>query len=244
MNSIFLAAATRSGSTHIANSLVRCGLQRASVHSTINGAFNEEHSIDPSAAAAVFAIPGLVFQSHVRGIGRTPELLKMSKVPTVVTCRNIFDSLLSFKESTDADWARTGEHRAFVRSTHIGIELPDWGSMSNNERFTWVGYTMIPWYLSFYVSWKDCGFPVHWVWYDEYFADQVIGLTKILEWAGIPICRQAFCATLPTNGKMNVGVSGRGLRMLPAAVVEEVYNQIDTWGSWRAQIEEDLCRSV
>ena len=45
----------------------------------------------------------------------------------------------------------------------------------------WIGYNIIPWYLSFYASWKNTTLPVIWSWYDEFFKDQVAGMRRILD---------------------------------------------------------------
>jgi hypothetical protein len=242
MQSVFLAAATRSGSTHIANSLVRCGLRRASVHGIVNGAYNEEHCIDPQAAACLFPLSGFVYQSHVRAMGRTRELLDSYKVPTVVTCRNLFDSLLSFKENTELDYLTNPVH--FRKTTHIGVLLPPWGDMNESQKWGWVVDNMTPWYISFYVSWKDCGFPTHWVWYEDYFRNQEQGLTKILEWAGIPQDRQTASAWCPTDGKLSVGRVGRGLQQMPEWAKIRVMRHTEEWGSWYEDITRDLCKNA
>jgi hypothetical protein len=222
--------------------MARLGLRRASVHGIYWNAFNEEHIIDPEKASALFPLGGFVFQSHVRGIGRTVEILKAYKVPTIVTCRNLLDSLVSFKESTDFDWQHTRTQKEFVQSTHLGLQLPEWGTMTELDRFRWVTHNMTPWFISFYVSWQEVDIPVHWVWYNEFFRDQIAGLTGIIKFIGAEPVSMAKLEEVSSHwdGKYNCGIAGRG-KLLPPDCVEDVYNQIDAWGSYRAQIERDLC---
>ena len=228
--SIFLASATRSGSTHIANTLVRVGLRRASLHYGFEDHVNEDYTFDTTAAQILLPMGGFVFQSHARALGRNAPLLKHFDTPVVVTGRNIFDSLLSIKERTDVDWGRSaGCPLAFRNTTHLPLHLPGWGAMDDKDKFAWLVYNVLPWYLSFYASWQDADVRKLWVWYEEYFRDQPAGLEKILDYAEIPFRRDRVAlesVSAPTDGKFSLGVSGRGMDSMSEAFVSKVLDQV------------------
>jgi len=233
MNNIFLAAATRSGSTHIKNCFVLLGWRAATTHICLDEHFNEEHMVDAKIATALFPMGGFVFQQHTRAIGRNVEILREYGVKPVVTYRNVLDSLVSLKDSTGKD-PRKGY-------TFLPLHLPDLDQMSEDDKLWWLAYNMIPWWYSFYVSWRQADIDKLFIRYDEFYDNQTAGLAQILEFTGNPIPEDGKLdlVSLHKGGKFNVGISGRGWD-LPPGIIDLAYSQAKAWGPWREEIECNL----
>ena len=86
---------------------------------------------------------------------------------------------------------------------------------------------MVPWYLNFYVSWRDAqsSIPVHWLTYETLFRDQEKAVSEIIDFYGLEgkvgaSSIKAGIDAMPKKGdriainRLNVGVSGRGETLL------------------------------
>lgn len=239
MNNIFLAAATRSGSTHVKNCFVLLGWQSTSTHVCLEGHYNEEHMVDAKVATVVFPMKGLVFQQHTRAIGRSVEVLKMFNVKPVVLYRNVLDSVVSFYDSTDKGFRNNPTDKG---GTFLSLHLPDWPQMTRDERMLWVAYNVIPWWYSFYVSWRQADIESLFVGYEDFHKNQREGLKRIIEFTSgcCPYSdAQLETASMHKGSKFNVGVVGRGDN-LPRYIIDIAYEQAKTWGPWREEIERCL----
>ncbi len=240
MNSVFLAASMKSGSTHVKNTLHRMGLRPASVHAGVAGCVNEDSSVDMSLAAALFPMGGFVFQHHMRAIGSNVAILDMFNVKPIVMVRNVFDSVVSWKESMDKD-VLDGKGNYNSHSSVYGAE---WNTMNEHEKYQWIVFNVVPWYFSFYLSWKNAQIDTHFVWYETYYQDQVTGLKKILEHSEIDEGGSngyLDSITSAFDGKFNVGKVGRGA-LLSREHRNLIRTQAQSWGPREGLLlEEDLC---
>ena len=81
---------------------------------------------------------------------------------------------------------------------------------------------VVPWYFSFYVSWKEAvrkgACSVAWLSYEDFIANRKITLRQILDYCGIPATDQeierALDAVDVNDSRFNRGISGRGERRL------------------------------
>ena len=233
-HNIFIAAAMRSGSTHLKNCFVRMGWRAASLHITLEDNANEEHMVDARSAAVLFPLGGFVFQQHVRAIGRNVPILKEYGIKPVIMTRNLYDAVVSWKEQTDIDVAM-----GRPQGSHSPTYIPPWFDMSDIERLYWVAYAIAPWYLSFYASWKGADIDKIWLDYDAFYADQPAQLQGLCTQLGVrvPGFQESFMVTEPRTGKFNKGISGRGAG-LPQGVKDVILRQACIWGL------EEFCNVV
>ena len=228
---VFIAAATRSGSTHIKNCFALSGWRPVSMHVAFDGHNNEEHMIDPRLATVLFPQGDFVIQQHVRAIGRNAPILAEFDIRPIVTYRNLSDSVVSLVDSTEKDFA-LGRGKGY---THVPIHLPDWTRMSLNDKLWWTIYNMVPWWCSFLLSWKESGLDCLFVDCDTFFADQVMGLRKMFDHVGVRPPDTLSQISSLRRGKLNVGVSGRGER-LSGGMHKVIRHQASLYG-----LEEELC---
>lgn len=239
---IFLAAAMRSGSTHVSNTIQRMGWKKASLHLTFPGSYNEEPMIDAHAADFIFPADGQIFHAHMRAIGRNVDLLKLHEAPVVVMERNLLDSLLSWKESTDIDHA-AGRGDQYIYAPIYGAR---WASLSEQQKWEWIVFNVLPWYVSFHLSWQAADIPIHRIWYKDYFYNQPSGLQDMLKFLKADhIPRRSLLEKMCNfqDGKFNKGVSGRGAEKIPYHVIETIQRALYSWGLDGEKLEEELmCR--
>jgi hypothetical protein len=215
------------------------GWRSASCHLSLEGHYNEEHMVDIRSAAILFPLGGFVVQQHTRAIGRNVPILQEYDVPVIITYRNIYDSILSWKESTDKD-ASSGKGGQY---TFAPIYIPFWKNWSDEEKQIWVAYNITPWYLSFWLTWRVADVPKLWIRYDEFYADQAKGFGQILNFLGEPEPPMEVyeAHSRQKGGKFNVGKSGRGKEMLCEEAQNIINNQIRSWVEWSEVMEEALC---
>ena len=241
---IFLAASMKSGSTHIKNSFVRLGFKPASVHTTLPGCVNEDSRVDMGAASVLFPLGGMVFHHHIRAIGPNAKILDMFDVKPIVLVRNVLDSVVSWKESMDFDV----ENGLGNYNSHSSVYGAQWKWMNEHEKYQWILYNVVPWYFSFFLSWKNCFKPIPMFhFYEDHFKNEAEGIHKILKHSDTP----EF--TLPPSaiekcigsqdGKFNKGILGRG-DDLPRDFKRQVQEQAYSWGPNEGRILEEqlLCR--
>lgn len=153
---------------------------------------------------------GFVAHHHVRYSEATAKILADYDIKPVVMIRDLFDIVASIR-----DHARTEAHDgpcAYFTKRHL--ELPD-------EQFELVIATlMIPWYINFYMSWRDCPNAV-WLTYEELTIAPPIAVWQLCEKLGWRIdAEDAASATgraRADGSRFNVGKSGRGADINPEA---------------------------
>lgn len=83
-----------------------------------------------------------------------------------------------------------------------------------------IAHLAVPWYLNFYMSWRDVEGTLL-VNYHDVRADPVAVVDRVLQFAGRPTSREeiekAVAAVDPKKTRYNKGVSDRGLSMCPEA---------------------------
>lgn len=241
---IFLTSFMRSGSSHVSNTIQRMGWRKSSIHLTFPGSYNEEPMIDAHAADFMFPASGQIFFAHMRAIGRNVDLLKLHEVPVVVMERNLLDSLLSWKESCDIDHA-AGRGDQFIYAPIYGAR---WASLSEQQKWEWIVFNVVPWFVSFHLSWNSAEqqIPLHRIWYKDFFANQAKGLQNMLQFLKAEyIPRRSILEKMCDfrDGKFNVGVSGRGEEKIPYHVIETVKRSLFAWGDEDGiKLERELCQ--
>jgi hypothetical protein len=239
---IFIAAAMRSGSTHLNNCLNRLGFKKACLHRSLEGCWNEDHMVDRDAASILLPMGGWVIQQHTRAIGRNVELLKHFETKPIITYRNVLDSIVSWDESQRLNIMQGRGNVYTFSPIHVG----SWDGMDQQQREGWMLYNVVPWYYSFYVSWREADIDKLFIKYERHYKDQAAGLKLILDFIGAelvrPVTRKELeCIAKVTIGKPNVCKSGRGRELLSQKFIDRCYEQADFWGpKWGPIIREEL----
>jgi hypothetical protein len=218
---IFIAAATRSGSTHIRNCFIRLGLKAAPLNAAEPGHYNEEHMLDRYAADLLIPLGGFTFYYHTRAIGRNIPILKDHGVTPIVTYRNVLEFIF------------------------LPMHGPsDWMSLGEDEKWTWIATNVVPWLFSFYISWHESGLHCLYVGYKKHYADEMAGMKRIirwLRWEKVPTDEQIAKVIANQDGRFNLGETGRGRKVLPPKVIELVYTLAGAWGSyWGPRLTNEL----
>jgi uncharacterized protein (UPF0297 family) len=203
----------------------------------MRGHYNEDHMVDARSAAILFPMGGYVCHQHTRAIGPNAVILKEYDVPVVVLYRNILDTLVSWEESCGRDEAAgRGPNHTFM-PTHV----PAWEKMSKLDRRIHVAYNILPWYFSFFVSWKEADANTLFMNYKEFYSDQVKGLQKIGRFIGMVPSGDISHVTKHQDGRFSVGKSGRGRELLEPEVIEIAYAQARSWGpQWSPILIKEL----
>jgi hypothetical protein len=222
---IYVASGHRTGSMHITFSLAK--ILDYQVTSGIpcftkrTGA--DEHMITPMTAQTLFLLDRMVFHTHVKGTHGNVFLLEKFDMPVLITVRNLFDVMMSLKEKSDK-----GIH---INGVPSPIPTP-WDHFTEDDKWRWLALNAVPWELQFYASWALCPLNTRWVLYERFYADEVAGMIKILNWLNLPVDEGRVAAILKVDKtNLNVGGSGRGVKACPDFAKQLVYNQIDAWGS-------------
>jgi len=229
-SNIFLAAAIRSGSTHIATSLCKLLGMRMGRTSGFHGEGEEEQIVNPYTAAILMPYGGFVFQQHTKATSVNMQLLKSFDNKIIVLTRNILDSLVSLRE-----WINSEESGVIP-----GLKIPeDFVEWQEHAQWVWLTYHALPWYTSFVFSWLKQD--VYWIDYDAYYADQVKGVKGIFSRFGIPPPEDnAIAAVVNNRFHIRTGKSGRGKELFPEALHDTVLEHFLSWGRWANPIREKL----
>jgi hypothetical protein len=238
---IFLAASMRSGSSHLSNTIQRMGWRKASVYLATDDTYNEEPMIDHYGANFVLTQDGQVFHYHMRAIGRNVPILKAYEPKVVVMQRNLLDCVVSWRESCDIDHA-AGRGDQYIYAPIYGSQ---WDTLTDTQKWEWIVYNVVPWYISFYLSWRNADIDYHSIWYEEFFKDQEQGLADMLSAMEVnKVPRRALLAQMCNyqDGKFNVGKVGRG-EDLDQGIKDMIKQQCHAWGKDGKELEEKLiCR--
>jgi hypothetical protein len=114
-----------------------------------------------------------------------------------------------------------------------------WGELNDNEKWAWISYNTVPWFYQFYVSWQRADVPVHRVWYEEHFADQVLSAKKMLNFLEVPEPPDELIAKAFHHKNANF-TQDRTEIPVPEFVHDVAYDMTSGWGTWTETLREDL----
>ncbi len=177
---------------------------------------NEVEGLDVGYLAAANSFD-YVCHSHLRCYRTLPHLLARFNIKTLLLVRNIYDCVVSLKEHIDG----CNGHIAHL------ARVPDtFEEMSDEEKYGFVIDHIVPWYVSFYVSWQDYLAKemvlASWITYEELIADSVSSVLRSLQEINIH-CQRAELDNIVRQidqhreQNVNVGRSGRGKELLTDA---------------------------
>ena len=211
---IFLAVFPKSGSTYLASLL--SNLTGTPLKGAVQLSGHNEQDICELRLRSLAGMDAII-QQHAKGTFNNVTLLKKYRIKPVVLVRNIYDAIVS-------------NHDHFRSESDIvpmGYVHPEYWNMSEKEQLDFIIANMVPWYLNFYVSWRDASTTtkVLWLTYEDFFSDQITGVQKIMEFYGmqsnyIENDTKKSIESMPalgdrlTTNRLNVGKSGRGELLL------------------------------
>lgn len=203
---ILIACMPKSGSTYLSNTISRLpGFRKVS----LIGTFQErsEKEIHYPKALRKYRY-NYSCQQHVKYNESTAVALDAFDITPIVLVRNIFDCVLSIRDHL---------RREAVESP-LAYFLPEHPALPDDELESAIVRLAIPWYIHFYVSWKQCP-NATWITYEEATGDTVGTVEKILQRGNTGFNRatieQAVNAANPSKDRRNVGERGRGEMLSP-----------------------------
>jgi hypothetical protein len=228
---ILVACAPKSASTFIAGALSNAlNLEFASlIHNFPNVALGEHHQlflreqeIDVLAVIRTgFKPHGYVAQHHTRCTPYLCNQLASAGIMTIVSYRNVCDSIISLDDMCMKDRLKSAEPEA----QYFRDGLPkSYHRMDRDERLLLQAGKMAHWYINFYVSWKQCEAmdlirPL-WISYeDDFHGDRSLLAGRVAQFLALGPNEQArlkaeFEAEVEAGARrLNKGVVGRGQSM-------------------------------
>lgn len=206
---IFLAAFPKSGSTYISNLLSK--LTGYPIQTAVQFFGHNEQDIFEIRLQSLIGL-NAVIQQHAKGTLNNINLLSKYHIKPIFLVRNIYDVIVSLSDHTEKEDAKYP----------MGYIHPEYAGMSVDEKREFIIINVVPWYLDFYLSWRDASTEVEvlWLTYENFFADQLAGLKKIVEFYELgshytEATMKENIASMPSSGnRLNVGKAGRGEALL------------------------------
>lgn len=221
---IFIACFPKSGSTYLTDLLRKItGYQVG--HTVQYYAHNEQ---DISETRLQYLVgKKVVIQQHAKGTCNNIQLMEKYKILPTVLVRNIFDVVISA-----ADHIKNEDNRGpsvFIHS--------EYDQMSETEKLDFLISNLLPWYLSFFASWRHASetYPVIFVTYEQLFSNQLSVVKKILDYYNIldkydDNFLLETISSMPVNAnRKNVGRSGRGNEILNDVQKNHILSLVDSW---------------
>lgn len=214
---IFVACFPKSGSTYLTTLMRELTGFPFNVPVQFTGP-NEQDILETK--FALMCEGNSVTQQHVKATRYNLSILKKHGVKPVVLVRNIYDTLVSWRDHIEQRTA--GVPTGYVHKEYF--------TMTEEERFRYLIRVHLPWHFSFFVSWREAGpnMPVLWITYEQLFSDQVATVKRIIEYYGLTYSDDQIMAAIGRmSGKdtrLNVGKSGRGQALSEAnqAAIEDL----------------------
>lgn len=192
----------------------------------------------------IYGCPGVV-QQHVRATGPNLMMLNKARIRPVVLVRNIPDSVVSVRDHLLSE----GLERM------PGIHAPEgFSQFARTEQYDCIIDLLIPWYITFYVSWKyaECHHSIDLMWIDfnEVTGNTAHTVRRIGEFYGMEFEDRDIEAAIDrvrayprSDNRLNKGVRGRGREELSLAQLERInrytehYPDIDFHSAWLDHLE-------
>jgi hypothetical protein len=202
---VLVACMPKSGSTFLTNTLAaHAGLRRCALLPTYGDREQELCELKLTR----YNGRGFVAQQHVRNSAWTQELARRYGLTVVVLVRDLFDCVVSIRDHI----RKEGDFGALIRLTPRHLALAD------AELDELIVQLAMPWYLSFYASWRadPRALFVH---YEDMVADPASILEEVLAQAGVETSpariAEALGRSAGQQSRFNRGVCGRGKTLRP-----------------------------
>lgn len=215
---VLLACFPKSGSTFIASKLSRLpGWSRSDFVPAYGRRDQELEKFEIVAEMISFSNfnKNLVVQHHCRASEHTLKLVNYFDIRVVVLVRSLMDVAVSFSDHWDRE--SVVSPIAYL-SESLLAEL----DASHVTRLQFIVQHVLPWYVSFYLSWLKHGGDlqggVMFIRYEQFFSDPGSSFSKIARFVGCDLPSEQLDLALKASDqtRLNKGVSGRGLKAFEA----------------------------
>ncbi len=220
---IFLACAPKSGSTYMAR-LLEAATHRSGLKASYQMGHDEQNIYEPALRRCVRKLS--VVQQHTQGGDNNIALLAKFSLRPIVLTRSLPDIVMSLLDHVHLH-KHTRNPMAFAPGDFL--EWPE------EDQLHWITWSYMPWYFSFYQSWKTNGPRVDAIWteFSEMIARPVEIVREVLGKLELP-CDEASLESASDphkSGKftrINKGVEGRGTDLAPH-LLDHLHRLADTW---------------
>lgn len=220
---IFLACFPKSGSTYMAR-LLEAATHRTGLKAAYQMGHDEQNIYAPALERCLRKLS--VVQQHTQGGDNNVALLARHRMQPIILTRNLPDIVLSLFDHIQLH-KHTRNPMAFAPA-----EFLDW---SQEAQLRWIVWAYMPWYFSFYSSWKTNGPKVGaiWVEFSDMIARPIEIVKEVLDKMHLP-CDSAALEQIadPRQGgkftRINKGVEGRGTD-LPSDLLKHLRDLADAW---------------
>ncbi len=207
-------------------SLTSFGTPGASSYFGMN---SREQEIDELAMTkAILKAPGgFVSQNHTRYSMYLAMQMKTFAITPIITVRNILDCIVSFDDMM-MSWRADAGADGWLNDAQFALPI-NYAELDGPTRLEILGRSFGVWLISFYLSWKRCGrqrliSPIM-VKYEEDILDRdryVALITRHIPMSDEQKQRLVQYTHNPDrkHARLNVGVSGRGRRLVPQTVTD------------------------
>ena len=218
---LVLAAMPKSGSTFLSHTL--CALTGYRHYYLACAYDNVEQEIYLPRVIDGFG-SGRVVQQHFKANRPNLDVLNRFDIKPIVMVRNIFDLVASIRDHL------LNERLDNLPAVYTTEEFL---SLSPSRQLDFVIDMVVPWYITYYVSWAQAEKEKHirflWVVYDELVADWGAGVRRVLDFLGMEKSDSAIARAIEiTRAKpkeqtrLNVGVPGRASTLLSSSQRERI----------------------
>lgn len=200
---ILVAAAPKSGSTY--TSMILQKYFELDEPHVAGMHWQWEHNLD---ANVVDRLRGrsYVLQRHMRPYAPNLAAIRNERISVVVTWRNLADTIVSLDDHV----RREGVAQHFLMYSVDAAYL----AMPDQRRYQFLIRYAAPWYVSFYLGWKEQGIPI--ARYELLASDPLAYFTETIATIAGSVDRARLSAVLDSNAmsgrtRGNVGTNGRAL---------------------------------
>lgn len=183
-------------------------------------------------------LPEIIVHIHMQAFTANRHLLSVLGIRPVVMLRNLPDTLASFLDMLESD--------PVARAQGLNCVVPgNFAELSRAQRIDFVLDIIVPWYASYFASWKsfvdEAPGQVCVLRYGDFCQDPAKSVHTALVHAGFAVSSDACTAALkrvwPNRNKLryNKGTGGRGADYFSASQLAVVtrklshYPQLDAW---------------
>ncbi|HTX59518.1 MAG TPA: hypothetical protein VMH02_07530 [Verrucomicrobiae bacterium] len=202
-----VAAAPKSGGTYATAVLLRYyGIENP----PFAYEYRQEHALTDRLLRDLGDRP-FVVHLHLPARAQTVEALKQFGIAPIVGWRNLADTVVSYDDHVRNEGTET------AAGTFVYInERERYLAMPRGARYRFLVRHMLPWYVAFYLGWRDVRAPL-WGHYEELVADPLAYFGRIAQALSGHVDRERLRASLSQPAeqtRFNAGRNGRALELM------------------------------
>lgn len=205
---VLLACFPKSGSTYISTKISQFpGWTRAGLVPSYGR--RDQHLEGFSVFSSLISPHNIIAQHHCRADQNSIKLINKYRFKVIVLTRSLMDVAVSMSDHWDNE--TTDGPRAYLdKSLLMDIDR------LSLSRLSFVVKHMLPWYISFYISWKkhcaEIENGVIFISYESFFNDKAASLEKVMSFIDDrgDLSKIGYILNKKSRDRLNKGVVGRG----------------------------------